>query len=130
MQPAKLHAGQKNKITTEMYLKAIYLISDGKSGPAKSVEIAEELNLSKGSVSEMLKKLADDGLIAHQPYADVELTVKGKNAAKKVVRRYSVIRDFLESIGVPHAVAHHDACNFEHAASDETITKLETLLKK
>lgn len=129
--PKKLHGKQKNKISTEMYLKTIFLLKEEKKEALRPVDIVKELNLSKGSVSEMLKKLSGEGLIEYESYRRIELTKKGSEKAKNVVRKYSTIKRFL--LGVlkinPEKV-HDEACNLEHAFSDESIARLQIIMKK
>ena len=63
MHPRRLHGKQKNKISTEMYLKSIFLLREEKKEDPRPVDIVKDLDLSKGSVSEMLKKLSEESLI-------------------------------------------------------------------
>ena len=57
----KLHTKEKHKISSEMYLKTIFLLKDKNNEDPRPIDTAKELEITKGSVSEMLKKLADDG---------------------------------------------------------------------
>ena len=65
-----------------MYLKAIYYLSV--SGATRPAEIAEALGVSRPSVSNALIKLANQGLLMHEPYGDVRLTVAGRKAAQSL----------------------------------------------
>ena len=66
-----------------MYLKAIYYLRDG--GTTRPAEIAEALSVSRPSVSNALSKLAQQGLLMHEPYGDVRLTSTGRKAAQALV---------------------------------------------
>jgi DtxR family transcriptional regulator, Mn-dependent transcriptional regulator len=128
--PTKLHGHQKNKISKEMYLKTIFLLKEEHNKDPKPVEIANELQLSKGSVSEQLKKLAEDGVINYESYGAVTLTEIGLQHAKNVVRKYLTIRIFLTNfLNIEATKAHEEACNLEHGFSDESIAKLNILMK-
>ena len=126
----RLHGIQKEKISTEMYLKTIYLLKEEKKEDPRPVNLVNELGLSKGSVSEMLKKLADEKLIEYESYGRIKLTEKGFEKAKNVVRKYLTIRKFLEDIlKIDHDRVHDEACNLEHAFSDQSIAKLNILMR-
>ena len=126
----KLHGTQKDKISTEMYLKTIFLLHEKKSQEPRPVDIVNELELSKGSVSEMLKKLSDEKLIKYESYGKIKLTEKGIEKAKNVVRKYLVIKKFLlDILKIDPEKVHDEACNLEHGFSDESIAKLNILMK-
>lgn len=126
----KLHWEQKDNISTEMYLKTIFLLREEKKADPKPVDIVKELNLSKGSVSEMLKKLDEVGFIEYESYGKIKLSKKGLEKAKNVVRKYLVIKQFLEKVlKIDKAKTHDEACNLEHGFSDESIAKLNILMK-
>jgi DtxR family transcriptional regulator, Mn-dependent transcriptional regulator len=125
----KLHSKQKDKISTEMYLKTIFLLNE-KKNDVKPVDLVNELGLVKGSVSEMIKKLSDQGLINYESYGSITLTKKGLTKAKNVVRKYLTVKRFLRDVikTSPDKI-HDEACNLEHAFSDESIAKLNVLNK-
>ena len=128
--PEKLHVEQKHKISTEMYLKIIFLLKEETGEDPKPVDVVKELGISKGSVSEMLKKLVDEGYIQYESYGKITLTDKGLEHAKNVVRKYLVIKHFLKDIlKISPETVHDEACNLEHAFADESIAKLNILLK-
>jgi DtxR family transcriptional regulator, Mn-dependent transcriptional regulator len=128
--PTKLHGHQKNKISKEMYLKTIFLFKEEFGKDPKSVDIGKELHLSKGSVSEQLKKLAEEGVISYESYKPITLTEVGLQHAKNVVRKYLTIKQFLtEFLNIDTNKAHEEACNLEHGFSDESIAKLNILMK-
>ena len=130
MPAKKLHGKQKHRISTEMYLKTIFLLKEEKNDDPRPVDIVNGLGLSKGSVSEMIKKLNEENLIEYESYGKIKLTEKGLEKAKNVVRKYLVIKEFLKDVlKITESKIHDEACNLEHAFSDESIAKLNILLK-
>src|SRR5690242_8409697 len=108
----------------EDYLKAIYAIGKG-SGPAATNEIAQRLELTPASVSGMVRRLADQGLLAYERYHGVKLTESGRRAALRTLRRHRVIEAYLtEALGYPWDRVHDEAERLEHAASDELVDRM------
>ncbi len=79
------------------YLRAIHAIEEEGAVPT-TVMIAQKLNVRPASVTEMLKKLADGGLITYSPYHGAKLTKKGNESAKKMVRKHLLLETFLKNI--------------------------------
>ena len=126
----KLHGIEKDRISTEMYLKTIFLLHEKNNADIRPVDIVNELDLSKGSVSEMLVKLSGEGLIDYESYGKIRLTTKGVEKAKNVVRKYLVIKKFLlDILKLSPDKVHDEACSLEHSFSDESIAKLNILMK-
>lgn len=115
-------------ISKEDYLSEIYKNADSK-GHTKAALLAEKLQVSNAAVTDMLKKLKSDGHIKYEPYRGVELTDKGKEYAKNMVRRHRIWEVFLHQIvGLPWDKVHDEAHNLEHSGSDELINKMEEML--
>lgn len=108
----------------EMYLETI-LILKNRFGYVRSIDIANEMNVSKPSVSRAVGLLKDNGYITFDPNGMILLTENGKNVAEKIYERHNVLTAFLTSIGVSEETAAHDACKIEHVISDETFTLLK-----
>lgn len=113
----------------EDYLKVIYELE--KSGPAGgrsgagTSEIAERLDLAPASVSGMVRRLAEQGLLAYERYRGVRLTDAGKRAALRTLRRHRVIESYLtQALGYPWDRVHDEAERLEHAASEELIDRM------
>jgi DtxR family transcriptional regulator, Mn-dependent transcriptional regulator len=124
-----LHAGQRLKLAKEMYLKAILQLSKEKK--VRPVDLVNCLNVTKGSVSEMLKNLEKDGLLKYESFKTIKLTDKGKKKANIILKKYHIIRQFLEkALKIKDKDAHDQACNLEHAFDDDAVEKLEQFLKK
>lgn len=108
----------------EDYLKAIYELE--RSGePAETNAIARLLGIAPASVSGMVRRLAEQGLITHERYHGARLTAAGRRAALKTLRRHRVIEAYLTSaLGYSWDRVHDEAERLEHAASDELIDRM------
>jgi DtxR family Mn-dependent transcriptional regulator len=104
----------------EDYCKAIYTLEIRNDEPVSTNALAERLGLTTGSVSGMLKKLDESGLIAHVPYRGVRLTEHGRRVALEVIRHHRLIELFLaEALQMPWDRVHAEAEVLEHFLSDE-----------
>src|SRR3954468_9450965 len=123
-------AGTPRELTApvEDYLKVIYEVeSAGDAGDATAGtnEIAEILGIAPASVSGMVRRLAEQGLITHERYRGVRLTDQGRRAALRTIRRHRVIEAYLTTaLGYPWDRVHDEAERLEHAASDELIDRM------
>ena len=109
----------------EDYLEAIYVleISDQK---IKSVTISKMLDVSKPAVTKAMNELFDANYVEKTPYSQIKLTKTGRQIAKNVYHRHTVIRDFLiNKLGVSKDVAEKDCCMIEHVISPETLRAME-----
>lgn len=108
----------------EDYLKAIYEL-ERQGAPAETNAIADMLRIAPASVSGMVRRLADQGLITHERYHGARLTAAGRKAALKTLRRHRVIEAYLTSaLGYSWDRVHDEAERLEHAASDELIDRM------
>ena len=111
----------------EDYLKAIYDLERGEA--ATTNDIALRLDISPASVSGMVRRLADQGLITHEPYRGVRLTEDGRRAALRTLRRHRILECYLtEVLGYPWDRVHDEAEQLEHAASEELIERMASAL--
>ena len=109
----------------EDYLETILELQTTKT-VARSKDIAEKLDIKRGSVTGMLKKLAAQELINYEPYGYVTLTARGEKIAKEIERRHVVLKDFLfRFVGVDEKTADETACRMEHAMSNATFKKFK-----
>lgn len=108
----------------EDYLKAIYQLSrEGAS--ASTSAIAERLGIAAGSVTGMLKRLADQGLVEHTRYYGARLTESGTRTAVRTIRRHRVLESFLVKVlGYSWDRVHAEAEQLEHSASEELIDRM------
>jgi DtxR family transcriptional regulator, Mn-dependent transcriptional regulator len=110
--------------SVEDYLKAIYHLSN-QGGFASTSDIAGMLDVAPPSVSGMVKRLSETGLIEHVPYRGVQLTAQGRRAALKMIRRHRILELFLtQQLGYDWGGVHAEAEQLEHAASDELIERI------
>ncbi len=115
-------------VSKEDYLSIIFknLSPDGEIKPNI---IAVKLSISNAAVTDMLKKLAKDGLVDYQPYKGIRLTTEGGNYARNMVRRHRIWEIFLTNIvGMPWDKVHEEANRLEHSSSDDLINRLEVML--
>lgn len=112
----------------EDYLKAIYILETEGEG-ATTTNIAEALNFSSASVTNMLKKLATMSLIKHKSYKGAELTEAGKKIALEVVRHHRLLELYLQEImGYSWDEVHDEAEKLEHHISEQFEDKIAELL--
>ncbi|MEW5815181.1 MAG: metal-dependent transcriptional regulator [Spirochaetota bacterium] len=108
----------------EDYLETIAIL-ERREKTARVRDIADRLNVSKPSVHAALHELENKGLISHEHYGPVNLTVNGKSSAGKILKRHGVLKSFLTDVlGVSEVSAEKDACKMEHTISVETFEKL------
>ena len=97
---------------------------------ARSKDIAEKLDIKRGSVTGMLKKLAAQELIHYEPYGFITLTPKGDEIAKKITTRHNVFRHFLfKHVELDEQTADETACRLEHAMDHDTFLKFKAFVK-
>ena len=113
----------------EDYLKAIYHCG-GVSGRVTTKAVALRLGIASASVTEMLARIAKEGLISYEPYKGTQLTDKGVAACINVVRSHELWEVFLvRYLGYSLSEAHNDAEALEHATSSLLAERLDELLK-
>lgn len=112
----------------ENYLKNIYKLSSNE-GKVTTSSLSEKLQISPASVSEMIKKLAEEGTLTHTPYKGVELTEEGKLLALRIIRKHRLWEMFL--VQVLHFgwdEIDDEAERFEHIMSDKMEEKIDHAL--
>lgn len=114
--------------SVEDYLKAIYRIADGDQ-PASTSAVADALDVQPASVTGMVKRMAESGLLEHVPYKGVLLTEAGTREALRVVRRHRILETYLcARLGYTWDDVHEEAERLEHAASDTLIEHMASAL--
>jgi DtxR family Mn-dependent transcriptional regulator len=114
--------------SVEDYLKAVYRLSTG-NHPASTSGIAHLLELSAASVTGMVKRLSELGLLQHVPYRGVQLTPEGRRAALRMVRRHRLIEAYLVAfLGYSWDTVHEEAERLEHAVSDTMAERMAAAL--
>lgn len=113
----------------EDYLETIYHLIESGNGAHVS-QIADALEVSRPSVTQIIAKLADMGYVKHQPYRDIKLTARGVRVAKVVAHRHELFRRFLiEILHLPTELADEEACRLEHAIGQETTERFAALVE-
>ncbi|WDP90389.1 MAG: metal-dependent transcriptional regulator [Desulfobacter sp.] len=98
---------------------------------ARSKDIAAKLDIKRGSVTGMLKKLEARNLINYEPYGFVTLTPEGEKIAKEITTRHNVFKHFLfKYVELDETAADETACRMEHAMSHATFTKFKAFVKQ
>src|SRR6266540_2641855 len=100
--------------SVEDYFKSVFhLTSQG--GFATTSDIAEMLEVAPPSVSGMMKRLSETGLIEHVPYRGVQLTAQGRRAALQMIRRHRILEVYLtQQLGYDWGDVHDEAERLEH----------------
>ncbi|MDX1568596.1 MAG: metal-dependent transcriptional regulator [Longimicrobiales bacterium] len=115
--------------SVEDYLKAIYALTE-QGEAASTSQLAEALDVQPASVSGMIKRLAENGLVEHVPYRGVRLTEEGAREALRIVRRHRVLETYLHvRLGYSWDDVHREAERLEHAASDTLIDRMAAALE-
>ncbi len=114
--------------SAEMYLKTVSELA-GPDALAPISALADRLGVSAVSATEMVHRLQEHGLVAHQPYRGVALTENGQQLAAEVVRRHRLWECFLfERLGLPWDQVHDFACRLEHATVPAVTEALDVYL--
>lgn len=114
----------------ENYIKTIYQLEETGSGKIITNAIAEKLETKASSVTDMIKKLEEKGLVTYKKYQGVNLTPSGKKAALKLVRKHRLWETFLvKSLKFGWEEVHEIAHQLEHIQSDILVEKLDTFLE-
>jgi DtxR family Mn-dependent transcriptional regulator len=114
----------------ENYAKAIYQLQGKHSGePVTTNDLAERLGVTPASASAMVKKLADQELVAHIPYRGVQLTPLGERVALEVLRHHRLLELYLsEHLDVPWDRVHEEAEALEHVLSEDLEARIAAKL--
>jgi DtxR family Mn-dependent transcriptional regulator len=113
----------------EDYTKAIYALAHRGDGTVTTTALADRLGVTAASVSSMVKKLADRGLVEHVPYRGVALTDAGDRVALEVMRHHRLLELYLaEHLGVPWDRVHEEAEALEHVISEDLEARIAAKL--
>jgi DtxR family transcriptional regulator, Mn-dependent transcriptional regulator len=113
----------------EDYAKAIYALARRGDGAVTTNALVERLGVTAGSVSAMLKRLAEMGLARHEPYHGVQLTADGERVALSVMRQHRLLELYLvEHLGVPWDRVHDEAEALEHVISKDLEARIAAKL--
>ena len=110
--------------SAENYLETI-LVLQQRYGQVRSIDIANELDFSKPSVSVAMKNLRQGGYIEMDAQGTIRLLEAGRAIAEKIYERHTLLTRWLIALGVPEKTAAEDACRMEHVISEETFAALK-----
>lgn len=115
--------------TVENYLKHVLLLSESGETLVSMGSLALALDVVPGTVTTMVKALADEGLVEHQPRHGVRLTPDGRRVALSVLRKHRLVETFLVNVlKMDWSKVHEEAEQLEHVISDEVLDRLDALL--
>ena len=108
----------------EMYLETILILGLRKN-LVRAIDVSEEMNISKPSVSRALARLKADSCIIVDTDGHIAFTEKGRAIAEKIYERHQVLTEILMALGVDRETATADACKMEHDISDKTFAAMK-----
>lgn len=120
---------EKSNESAEMYLETILILSE-KLPVVRSVDVANELDFKKSSVSIAMKHLRERNQITVTDAGYIYLTDEGRAIAEMIYERHKVIAKVLEDLGVPKDIANNDACRIEHVISPESFEAIKKHIQK
>lgn len=118
-------------LTVENYLKAV-LQTTLRTGVdwVTTGQLAASMSVSPGTVTSMMKSLAEAGHAEYRPYEGVRLTAEGRGVAMRMLRRHRLIELFLaQTLGLSWDQVHEEAEHMEHAVSDRLIDRIDEYLQ-
>ena len=114
----------------ENYLETILLL-ERRNGTVRSIDIANELDYSKPSISRAMSILKENGYIWMEMNGDIHLTEKGRARANSISERHRLITEYLmRALDVDKETAEEDACRIEHVISETSFEKIKDKIKE
>ncbi len=110
--------------SAENYLETI-LVLQKRNGTVRSIDIANELEFSKPSVSVAMKNLRNNGYIEMDKTGEIKLLPAGLEIAQTVYEKHTVLKKFLIALGVDETTAAEDACRIEHVISQDSFEAIK-----
>lgn len=111
------------------YLKLIWSATEWSADPITVKQLSERMGVRAATVSDAIRRLAEQGLLVHEPYGAIELTDQGRRGALAMVRRHRLIETFLvEELGYGWDEVHDEAEVLEHAVSDDLVDRIDRRL--
>lgn len=118
----------KSEESVEDYLETILILSEQLAN-VRSIDIANELNYSKPSVSVAMKNLRQRNYITVSEDGFIRLTKEGRSLAETIYERHSILSDWLIRLGVDPEIAIADACRMEHDLSAESFAAIKKCIQ-
>ena len=110
--------------SAENYLETILILKQW-LGQVRSIDIVNELNFSKPSVSIAMKKLRENNMIEMDSDGMISLLPEGQRIASTIYERHVLLTEYLTNLGVDPKIAAEDACRIEHVISEESFDKIK-----
>lgn len=121
------------KVSTshEDYLEAIVMLGGSAEQSVRSVDVANQMGVSRASVNKAIGSLKEAGYLSQPYYGDITLTQEGYDYAQAVYKRHSYLTKFLRcELGIDPETAEEEACLMEHAISDDSFEKWVAYIDK
>ena len=115
--------------SSENYLETILILSNRKPH-VRSIDIANELDFSKPSVSVAMRNLRENGYILVDQDGYITLTDSGKQVAETMYERHTMLSNWLMYLGVDEKTAAEDACRIEHVISEKSFAAVQAHLEQ
>ncbi len=109
--------------SAEMYLETVLVLQKAK-GNVRAIDIARQMQFSRPTVSQQIRRLAEDGYLELDANKHIYLTPKGSQIAEETYNRHNSLAEFFIWLGVSEQTAFEDACRIEHYISTETFNCL------
>ena len=121
---------EKLTASLEDYLEVISNYVDSEKN-IRAIDISKELNVSRASVTEALKKLALKGFINYGRYDVISLTDSGKKIAQDIVSKHNILQSFFENVlGLSENEASENACKIEHVITKNAFNKISEFMDR
>jgi Mn-dependent DtxR family transcriptional regulator len=120
---------KKSHESAEDYLENILILRE-RNGNVRSIDIVNEMNYSKPSISIAMKKLRSEGLVEMDLNGYITLTESGEEIAQRIYSRHKLLEKVLVAIGVDSETASEEACRIEHDINDDTYNKINAFYEK
>ena len=116
-------------VASEDYLEQILNLVTEK-GYARVIDIATNLGISQASVSNMVQRLASEGLVSYEKYRGMALTPEGEKIAQAIIQRHEALSEFLRLFGLDELDIHRDVEGMEHHVSSPTLRVCQVLVEE
>jgi len=117
----------RESVAVEDYLEKIHELIDER-GYARVADIAESFGIARPSVSNMVRRLDEKGLVNHVKYRGMTLTAEGERLARRIIKRHGILSEFLNLLGIDAETAYRDVEGMEHHMSTETLRGIEQII--
>ncbi len=119
----------KSSESQEMYLETVLKLHK-RNGKVRAIDVAEELNYARSSVSRGINLLKKQGLLTATENDFLKLTKKGYDTANKIFERHEIITKAFILLGASQELAEDNACRVEHVISDEIFDLIKEFIQK